>query len=89
MVRSGGYGRTGGASGAGFWSRERGPWCGRPTICRDRSEGGALQVEVGEVILGLVGAGGGHRDLDATHADADLGADLEELEPDRATGGGG
>jgi hypothetical protein len=48
-----------------------------------RSEGGALQVEIGEVVLGLVGAGRGHGDLDAAHAAAHLGADLE---PDGAAG---
>jgi hypothetical protein len=33
-----------------------------------RSEGGAAQVEVSEVVLGLVGAGRGHGDLDPAHA---------------------
>ena len=55
----------------------------------ERSEGDAHQVEIGEVILGLVGAGRGHGDLDAAHADANMGADLEELEPNGATGGAG
>jgi hypothetical protein len=55
-----------------------------------RSEGdGAAQVEISEVVLGLVGAGGGHRDLDPAHAFADLGADLQQLEPDGAAGGAG
>ena len=40
------------------------------------SEGGALQVEIGEVVLGLVGAGRGHGDFDPAHALAHLGADL-------------
>ena len=56
---------------------------------RERSEGGALQVEVGEVVLGLVGAGRGHRDLDPAHAAPHLGADLQQLEPDGAAGRGG
>ena len=33
-----------------------------------RSEDGALQGEIGEVVLGPVRAGGGHRDLDPAHA---------------------
>ena len=35
-----------------------------------------------------VGAGRGHGDFDPAHALAHLGADLEELEPDGAAGGG-
>src|SRR6476659_7061018 len=54
-----------------------------------RSEGDALQVEIGEVVLVAVGAGRGHGDLDAAHAGPDLGADLQELQADGAAGGGG
>jgi selenocysteine lyase/cysteine desulfurase len=36
-----------------------------------------------------VWAGRGHGDLDAAHAEPHLGADLQELEPDGAAGGGG
>ena len=54
-----------------------------------RSEGGAVQIKVREVILGLVGERGGHGDLDPAHAPPHLGADLQELEPDRAAGGAG
>ena len=54
-----------------------------------RSEGGAAQIEIREVVLGLVRAGRGHGDLDPAHALAHLGADLQELEPDRAAGGAG
>jgi hypothetical protein len=45
-----------------------------------RSEGGALQGEIGELVLILVGAGGGHGDLDPAHAGPDLGTDLQQLE---------
>jgi hypothetical protein len=31
-------------------------------------EGGALEKEIGEVVLGLIGAGRGHGDLDPAHA---------------------
>ena len=44
---------------------------------------------MGERPLRLPGVAGGHGELDAAHADADLGADLEELEADGAAGGGG
>ena len=46
------------------------------------------QIDIGEVVLGLVRAGRRHGDLDAAHAFAHLGADLQELEPDGAAGGG-
>jgi hypothetical protein len=49
--------------------------------------GGAAQVEVSEVVLGLVRAGGGHGNLDPAHALANLGADFQEPEPDGAAGG--
>jgi hypothetical protein len=49
--------------------------------------GGALQVEVGEMILGLERPRRGHGVLDAAHAAAHLGGDLQELEPDGAKGG--
>ena len=52
-------------------------------------EFGELQVEIREVVLGLIRAGGGHGDLDPAHAEPHLGADLQELAPDRAAGGGG
>jgi hypothetical protein len=41
------------------------------------------------VVLGLERAGRGHGDLDPAHAAANLGTDLQELETDRAAGGGG
>ena len=57
---------------------------------RGRSEGcGALQVEMGEVVLGLVRAGRGHGNLDPAHAHSHLGTDLQELEPDGAAGRAG
>ena len=52
-----------------------------------RSEGGAPQVQIGEVVLGLVRAGGGHGDLDPAHAEPDQGADLQQLQADGAAGG--
>ena len=52
-----------------------------------RSEGGAAEIEVRQVILGLVGERRGHGDFDPAHAAAYLGADLEQLEADRAAGG--
>ena len=55
----------------------------------ERSEGGAAEIEVSEVILGLEWAGRGHGDLDPADADPDLGADLEQLEPNGARGGVG
>jgi hypothetical protein len=61
-----------------------------PAAMDDRSEGlGASQVEEGEVELGLIRAGRRHGDLDPADAEADLGADLQKLEPDGAAGGGG
>ena len=51
--------------------------------------GGGGSSGVGEYPLRLPGVGGGHGELDAACADADQGADLQELQADGAAGGGG
>jgi hypothetical protein len=43
---------------------------------------GALEIEPGHGELGLVGTARADREMDAAHADAHLGAELEELEAD-------
>ena len=47
---------------------------------------GFAQVEVSHREDVLVGTARGHGDADAAYADADLGADLQELEADRLDG---
>ena len=51
------------------------------------SEGGLRQPGMSFAELVLVGAGGGHGELDAANAARDDGADLEEREADGAAGG--
>jgi hypothetical protein len=47
------------------------------------------QPRVGDGELLGVGTGRGHGDADAPDAEADLGADFQELQADRAAGGAG
>ncbi len=44
---------------------------------------------MGGAVLGPVGEGRGHGELDAAHAGAHQGTDLQQLEADRAAGGAG
>ena len=53
------------------------------------SAGRGAYSGMGEGKLVLVGTRGGHGDLDATHRDAHLSADLQELEADAGAGGDG
>src|SRR6476469_1760164 len=55
--------------------------------CSGWSARGCGQPQMGEGELVLIGAGRGHRELDAAHADPDEGADLQELQADGAAGG--
>jgi hypothetical protein len=45
---------------------------GRRCLCQRSEGGGALQVEIGEVVLDLIRAGRGHGDLDPAHASPHL-----------------